>query len=417
MSRLSFCCFVSCIGVCINSSAQSVPYAGFINSDQIAVRSGPGRVHYATAYLEQGESVEVWRHDPGGWCAVRPPGNSYSLVPVRQVEMHQQSNVGRIKDEGALAWVGTNDESVAEFLWQVRLQRDELVEVLGKISKGPRGNNVPVERFWYKIAPPAGEFRWIHEKHITRQPFQLVSNPPVPASAMKAANEVGGSDAPSLVTTPTFVDVTPNRVQTTNQRKDEPPKVNQLSEDFDQQVRSLDIALSRLLAQNTENWRFDSLREQATAVLGRATTDLQRGQALRMASKIDEFDNLKRKLDSNESPPSPLELKPGLTTNLLTTSTTSLAPSPILLKGEIDPRFHGVGWLVQVRSRRQGVPQFALTDKDGRIRQYISPSPGFNLNRYLKKEVGVYGQRGFIQSLRAPHLTALRVVELDRHRR
>jgi hypothetical protein len=69
-----------------------------------------------------------------------------------------------------------------------------------------------------------------------------------------------------------------------------------------------------------------------------------------------------------------------------------------------------------VLSRRSEAPPFALTDEQGQILQYVSPAPGLNLHRYLKQEVGVYGQRGLNPRLGAAHLTVQRVVVLDRHR-
>jgi hypothetical protein len=39
------------------------------------------------------------------------------------------------------------------------------------------------------------------------------------------------------------------------------------------------------------------------------------------------------------------------------------------------------------------------------------------MNRYVDKEVGLYGRRGFIETMRLPHVTAQRVIDLDRHRR
>jgi hypothetical protein len=58
-----------------------------------------------------------------------------------------------------------------------------------------------------------------------------------------------------------------------------------------------------------------------------------------------------------------------------------------------------------------------LLDKDGNILQFVSPAPGLNLNRYLRKEIGVFGQKDQPPTLDKPHLTAHRIVELDRHRK
>src|SRR5690606_20398078 len=53
--------------------AREFPYRGVINADDVYVRSGPGQDYYPTEKLKRGEVVEVYRHDPGGWYAVRPP--------------------------------------------------------------------------------------------------------------------------------------------------------------------------------------------------------------------------------------------------------------------------------------------------------------------------------------------------------
>ena len=65
--------------------------------------------------------------------------------------------------DGAVAWVGSDVSSVQQHKWQVRLERDELVEILGErsLSVGP---GFATETY-FQIAPPAGEFRWIHAEN------------------------------------------------------------------------------------------------------------------------------------------------------------------------------------------------------------------------------------------------------------
>jgi hypothetical protein len=81
-----------------------------------------------------------------------------------------------------------------------------------------------------------------------------------------------------------------------------------------------------------------------------------------------------------------------------------------------DPRFDGRGWLVPAYSSQRIAPPYALLDGEGRILTFLSPAPGLNLNRYLRKEIGVFGQRSPGDYLEKPHLTASRVVDLERHR-
>jgi hypothetical protein len=37
-----------------------------------------------------------------------------------------------------------------------------------------------------------------------------------------------------------------------------------------------------------------------------------------------------------------------------------------------------------------------------------------NVGRYVNKQVGLYGRRGYIESLQTPHVTAERVIDLER---
>jgi hypothetical protein len=93
----------------------------------------------------------------------------------------------------------------------------------------------------------------------------------------------------------------------------------------------------------------------------------------------------------------------------------SAEPSPPLSSSLADPRYDAQGWLKPVVSKKSDKPAapFAVVDADGKPLCFISPSPGLNLNRYLNKQVGLYGRRGYLEELKKPHLVAERVIELD----
>jgi hypothetical protein len=82
-----------------------------------------------------------------------------------------------------------------------------------------------------------------------------------------------------------------------------------------------------------------------------------------------------------------------------------------------DPRYDAQGWLKPVVSRKGDKPAapYAVVDSEGHPLMFVSPSPGLNLNRYLNKEVGLYGRRGYLEELKRPHVVAERVVELETH--
>ena len=67
---------VAC-GWLVNLGAPSFPTWPTSTPADVYVRSGPGRNYYPTDKLDKGEKVEVYRHDPGGWYAIRPPRNSF----------------------------------------------------------------------------------------------------------------------------------------------------------------------------------------------------------------------------------------------------------------------------------------------------------------------------------------------------
>lgn len=148
---------------------SSFPYQAIVLTEGAPVHSGPGSVHYATDELKQGATVEVYRHDPGGWCAIRPTKGSFSLVPSEAVEL-VASGVGEVIEDGTQAWVGTKLGAVENPLWQVKLREGEELEVLGEVSwPHPEGHST----LWYQIAPPAGEFRWIRISDLQLPPSHI----------------------------------------------------------------------------------------------------------------------------------------------------------------------------------------------------------------------------------------------------
>jgi uncharacterized protein YgiM (DUF1202 family) len=109
-----------------------VPQEAYVNRDQTAVRSGPGHEYYATDHLDQGTRVEVYRRDADGWLAIRPPQDSFSLIPARQLEPTATHGVARVRESGVVAWVATRHGPVSNYKWQVKLDAGEFVRVLGQ---------------------------------------------------------------------------------------------------------------------------------------------------------------------------------------------------------------------------------------------------------------------------------------------
>ncbi|MDG2014563.1 MAG: SH3 domain-containing protein [Pirellulaceae bacterium] len=179
---------LSCLGLLLllagPSHAQQTkfPYRATVVSDGAVVRSGPGETHYGTDRLAPGTKIEIYRHDPGGWMAIRPPEGSFCLVQREEVELDENGGAEVLQDD-TLAWVGTRLNPVQKPLFQVKLRAGESLQVLGVVDR---------EKFelqedqpdWVQVEPPKGEFRWIAAKDITAEktesPEQPVDEPSDP---------------------------------------------------------------------------------------------------------------------------------------------------------------------------------------------------------------------------------------------
>ncbi len=136
--------------------AREFPYRGVINADDVYVRSGPGQDYYPTEKLKRGEVVEVYRHDPGGWYAVRPPASSYSWISARYVR-EAGDGLLEVTMDGVVARVGSTLNHARD-VWQVKLRKGELLEML---DEGASESGA-----WYRVAPPSGEFRWVYGRYV-----------------------------------------------------------------------------------------------------------------------------------------------------------------------------------------------------------------------------------------------------------
>ncbi|MGD9645872.1 MAG: SH3 domain-containing protein [Pirellulales bacterium] len=170
-------------------AAEKTPYVGYITADNVDVRSGPGEEYYPAMRLGRRDRVEVYRHDPGGWFAVRPPQHSFSWVSGDFIR-RGAGDVGEVIGDRVVVRVGSIFDNARDVI-QVRLNRGEEVQILGSHEfddgAGPR--------VWYQIAPPAGEFRWIHGRFISSQPLDVGPSAAEPRDEAAASRD-RDEDAP-----------------------------------------------------------------------------------------------------------------------------------------------------------------------------------------------------------------------------
>jgi uncharacterized protein YgiM (DUF1202 family) len=414
------------------------PRTVIIAQDRTPVRSGPADDHYRTDELKRGTEVEVHQQTSGGWLAIRPLESSFSWVAQRDVEVGDDQGAALVVGSTAVSWIGSNSDEVADHRWLVKLKPGEELTVLGKERRKIIADGK--SDLYYKIAPPSGEFRWVHEDDVVASVEdlqELKKDPEVKLADFRvslrerAKTKAALPEAPEPkavenskaepVEEPKKDDFTGRSGSPTLSRGSSPPKSERVTKreqksepsvlegsSIDSRIRELDGRLSLLVSQPVEKWNFTQIRKDAEEIAANSGSTLERARIQVFLDKVADFDGL-RSRHATFAPPDGDSKKPGADKKKGTQTAGG--------DSQVDPRFDGTGWLLPVHSTKRNAPPYALLDDDGNILQFVSPAPGLNLNRYLKKEVGIFGQKQPTDALDKPHLTAHRIVERERHRR
>ncbi|MCA9162749.1 MAG: SH3 domain-containing protein [Planctomycetales bacterium] len=157
MSLASLLVWMTAVG-----ATPVMPYPTTVAENDAIIRSGPGEVYYVTQYLPRGADVEVHLRQENGWLAIRPPRGSFSWIPAAHVQSTGEPAVAAVQAENAVSFIGTLLGTPQQYQWQVRLEPGELVQIVGQVQR----QSADGPRTWLKIAPPSGEFRWIHESQV-----------------------------------------------------------------------------------------------------------------------------------------------------------------------------------------------------------------------------------------------------------
>jgi len=132
-----------------------------VQSENATLHAGPGPEYYVTGHIARGTRVEIYIRTDDGWCAVRPPQGSFSWVNAKFVRK-DYDKIGVIVAENNKksipVRVGT-DSVLKSSVIHVGLKNGDKVRILGEMT-------LPGGLTWYKISPPSGEFRWIHENDL-----------------------------------------------------------------------------------------------------------------------------------------------------------------------------------------------------------------------------------------------------------
>ena len=146
-------------------AADVFPYQATIQTEKAYVHAGPGEDFYPTSELKQGQVVEVYRHDADQWCAIRPLDHSYSWIAAEHLEITDNPKLARVINVPVKTRVGSLISNAFDVEY-ISLRQGEIVELVGSAVKNQSPDAVPAR--WFKVAPPAGEFRYVHLSHLRK---------------------------------------------------------------------------------------------------------------------------------------------------------------------------------------------------------------------------------------------------------
>lgn len=358
--------------------AQSFPYTATVCDDSATLHSGPGLRFYATDRVRSGDTVEVYKHTLDGWCAIRPPAGSFSWVAARYLRT-LDTDLGEITGNRAPCYVGSRLTGEKSFS-QIEIPLGRKVEIL----------EAPTETLdaWYQIAPPSGEFRYIHGKFLTPNQTGVteISETPQPETAVAMA---------PAGTTPAVTNPAAGTIPAANQEGT-----------FEYHYQQMDADLSYILAgSDATQWETEDLLLRVNRLMNRAESVQQRKQVESLRQKILEADRVrKNKLALRE-----MEASARNSSNVPLPKPPVGNPSRIPAPYSTTPgRWDYQGFLVRVQPQMYQdltLPRYALVDEKGLLRCFVS-SDELSLLEYEGRLLTLAGTRTYLKDQRAFHLHA-----------
>jgi hypothetical protein len=384
---------------------ETFPYTAYAKGNDVCVRSGPGSSYYPTDKLKAGQKVEVYRHDPGGWLAIRPPEGSFSWVESRCLRLGE-NGLAQVTDEQVPAHVGSRLGDIHDVI-RVWLHRGEVVAVL---DANPAKDSFAAKGPWYKIAPPAGEFRWVDGRDIE------ATEPDAPSTLRTLPGGSGNGEEPGGQAGQQALSGRDGEA-TSGPASNESPAAGAdrgpSAEQFEARLRDVNLELSSMVVADPGAWYLGELRRRTQGLFEQARTASQRSRTRLLLGKIAWFEEIQERAKRIAAGPAG-----GGTDQAAAALSPNGAPqggqlSATGLDRGFDARFDARGQLVRVRATTAGGPQYAILDAEGKILCYVSPAPGVNLQSFVGRVVGINGIVGYMPQQRASHVVARHVSPVD----
>jgi uncharacterized protein YraI len=364
----------------------------------VAVRSGPGIDYYPVLQLQTGDQVDVY-HVQNDWCAVRPPIGSFSWVSAKYVNL-DSGNLGTVIADDLASRIGSQDSDDCETV-QVKLKKGETVLVLDR-KETPENFVSPV---WLKIAPPSGEFRWIHKSALSSSIQQVrydVADSAIPEGEFP---KLPLPEQSVSVPTPKLASVSTIEDMTSSVSEREP-----FQKAFNELQRESYVAMTR----PTNDEVFGILIHRAEELHQIAPSDRDLERTYHLLESLQRTRMVRRELALRRPPSigasqnfSPLTPKTSVNSGTPAPQRQSIVPAytPTAAQSSSLPQRAGVnvggfdivGRLGEFDPLPKGHPPYAVVDEKEQIICLLSPSASLDLSSYVGQFVGINGVLGYYE--------------------
>ena len=388
------------------------PYTAVITTDWGTVQSGPGDEFYPVLQLRTGDKVEIY-YKQEEWCAIRPPIGSFSWVSAKYVDIGA-GNIGTVLVDGLASRIGSDYSDDCETV-QVTLKKGESVFILER-REIPENPASPV---WLKIAPPSGEFRWIHWSALG--PAAPIQQTRYEAMAAEIPELPKLTPPEQSIPIPKVASAHPFPATRKNTSVIDP-----FQKAFDELQRESYIVMTR----PTDDEVFAVLIQRAEELHQIAPTDRDLERTYHLHESLQRTRMIRRELTLRRptaATAAAAAAKPNLVSPTPTPAVNSGTPiskqsiiaayTPTSAQSDSLPLPAGVniggydivGRLGEFDPLPKGHPPYAVVDEKGQILCLISPSANLDLSSYIGQFVGINGILSYYEKpgkLRSRHLTA-----------
>jgi hypothetical protein len=374
------------------------------------VRGKPGTDErlYPTNRLPRDAVVEIVEELPDGWLAIKPPAQSYSLIPKNLVEPIKKSR----------NWVvlGNDSDSVSVVYGAAEASETRLVAGV-RVPRGHQVTQIGEERLidgitWLVIEPPPTEVRYLRQDAVEKIPGRTVSGLTGPAPAPSRGTSVpfvpvsylpeGESPAVSRATANDFPDdpriQEAQRAEATGDRRTAISLWTQLGKDY----------------VNTNN-RFSNYcfnqvprLQQPPAPAANPSGPVQLQAPMRVAPDGRTFPLPTASPDrpapvvTNQRAWVPVPTDQASPPARQTSYLPGSAPAPAATPGYVGHLTRAGRWL-------DYQPTYRLESSDARSFMYVTAQPGVNLEAYVDRNVEITGPVSYRGESRAYTVLAAQV--------